>query len=137
MYEQKTAKLVLHCWLATPPDSPVLKDVVTTVNMMFSPEDHLGNSSPPGYIRLAFDAFKVTTFVSQINFILKHKKLAGDNLILEISAISQFVKDPFFPHILEAKVHKQLIAAVRKQLKTGVEDANLQDLADQCGYFIQ
>ncbi|PPQ99662.1 hypothetical protein CVT26_009196 [Gymnopilus dilepis] len=143
-YDKKTAKIIIRCWLSTPPDSPSLDQVVRTLEIFFPlPPDPSGQRPShllePEYRQVAFDSFKVTTIVSQLNFIFKHKNLTLASLNNEIIAAGTFLNQPFLPYILESKVAKQVIAAVRKQFKEH-EHRNceeLQILIDNCGYFVE
>ncbi|KDR80428.1 hypothetical protein GALMADRAFT_242864 [Galerina marginata CBS 339.88] len=139
MYDERTAKIVLQCWLGTAPDSPVRKNVAITVDLMFTPYDHLENSPPIGYLRLASNSYKITTFISQVNYALKHKKMVGETLLREVSTLRKFIAldEPFFPHIVEGGVHRQYAAAARRHLKNGDSDIITQELLEESGLFMQ
>ncbi|KDR68689.1 hypothetical protein GALMADRAFT_160763 [Galerina marginata CBS 339.88] len=141
MYDEKTINLVLYCWLVTSPDSTVRIEVAHTVDVMFAARDPFGNRPPPQYLQLAFKAYNIKTFVSQVNFSLKHKKMLGQPLTREISVLCEFVRvnDPFVPHFLEAGVHRQVAAAVRRQLKNArAEDESVtREVLEESGIFMQ
>lgn len=142
MYDEKPLKVVLHCWLEIPPDDPTRENAMVPVEQMFHPVgSQIGAAPPENYMMTAFKSFKISTFVSKVNFALKNKKLLGTRLDQEINLISLSMrkKQPVFPHLIENKVPKQVALALRRQLKhqesEGIETTD--GVLQEGGLFMQ
>lgn len=120
MYNDRTIKLVLHCWLETAPSSPTRTTPAMLVSELLS-TDNNNNEAPENARQLVFGVVKVSHLTSRLNFLLKQKDLLGRRLGTDLSAIRSLLckPTPFASHFLSANVPKQIALAVRRQIKTG------------------
>jgi len=138
MQNEKTAKIILTCWLNTSPDCPSRMAPTKAIMSMY--RQLQDDSNDVLFFESSLKAFKVTTFVSQINFGLKNKKMSAEQMCLEISALSNFARHKYYQtQLLEAHIPKQMMASVRRQVLRPEDDPKFSasDLLLEAGVFVQ
>ncbi|KAF8964805.1 hypothetical protein BDZ97DRAFT_1814572 [Flammula alnicola] len=125
--EVKTITIVVQCWLETTPDScsRAISRISTTdaMTVLFSSL----NNPPPEYLDIAFKAFDTSYLISRVVSYLKDKNLSGTDLTQEVPLLSHFIvrKEPFLAPFVRGRVHKYLMAATLRHLKSSGQNPEL------------
>ncbi|KAJ3508354.1 hypothetical protein NLJ89_g5797 [Agrocybe chaxingu] len=138
MYDDKTIRLLAHCWLKTSPDGPLRKSATDAMLELTYKKDENGNAPPSDYLERLFKGVEIPNLVSRVNFIIKSKNLLGENLTREIGVLRNLTESwlPFGPKLVEASVHKQVTAAVRRMLKNDLY-SDVNEVLSETEMFIQ
>ncbi|CAA7268269.1 unnamed protein product [Cyclocybe aegerita] len=119
MYEEQSLRLIVHCWLETSPDYP-LRHYATNVLVEVIVKKALnGSQPPPDYLERVFKLVKIPHLMSRLNFLFKSRKLADEMVWHEVQVVVYLTWEwqPFSPHVVEANVPKNVLAAIRRTLK--------------------
>ena len=119
MYDETSIALAMHCWLYMSTDRQHRKEAVKLVTALFggAEKEYAG----PFIKDMAARTVSVDAITLRVSAALNNEKLLDEGLAEELVAFGCFAatRQPFSSAFLHAKMYKDVVNALQRQLKMG------------------